>query len=182
MLGAVFTPRGARLVAKSALDNERSVRGDAIGPRARPNTFLVPWGLARAPSTGIPARVGMTPGMATCQLYEFDGSKLVLGSRTETLRNPYGAAVGPLRFVGYAWWYGAWWVATEECVATTAPPAAANTATSTSSSSTQGTTSGWQGPNLWGWKSRNLRTPVAQQSPGGTATGGGRQGPPPPPP
>lgn len=69
----------------------------------------------RAPSTGIPAKSGNTPGQGTCTLYTWNGTAHVVGTDTVVVRNDYGTAVGANKLIKIHYWQGEWWVLTESC-------------------------------------------------------------------
>lgn len=49
---------------------------------------------AKAPTGGIAAKSGSTPGSATCTLYKWDGTSETLDTATVTVKNSYSSAVG----------------------------------------------------------------------------------------
>lgn len=69
---------------------------DDVGPRWHLNYFSAAGQItkAKAPSGGVAAKSGNTPGSATCTLYTWDGTSEVLGTNTVTVKNSYATAVG----------------------------------------------------------------------------------------
>ncbi len=74
--------------------------------------------IARAPSGGIAARSGTTPGSATCGLYELSSGSLVDSGITETVYNVFSSAIANNAYVIIAQDYigGDWYVISEDCV------------------------------------------------------------------
>jgi hypothetical protein len=72
---------------------------------------------AKAPSNGIPPKVGNVPGgPRDCTLYIWDGTSEILSSGKVAVRNSYLSAVGNDKDVWIVWRDGiTWFVLTESC-------------------------------------------------------------------
>jgi hypothetical protein len=81
-------------------------------PVAAAGTQVYP---VKAPSGGIAALSGTTPGSATCTMYTWNGTAFQATGSTLTVRNPYSSAVAASKLLWVADWQGATWVVSEAC-------------------------------------------------------------------
>lgn len=121
----VFGGAAAGRIAQAVRVVERATQGgDGRGRRRIPvYTGGSAWVFAKTGLSGIPARTGsvpsnLTPGVATCSVYEWvaSASALVLNSaNTLAVRNPWAGSVGPSKLITADANAGGWWVRQEDC-------------------------------------------------------------------
>lgn len=131
-----YKPISARMINTMAdlANDQRVVAGPGVSSFGWPGGTVIQadsaatnFGFAYSPSAGIAAATGVppadiTPGVASCTAYRWNGSKLVnFGTQSVPVYNPWPIAVGGGHLLAIVYRWGTWWVIAEACSTSTAP-------------------------------------------------------------